>query len=140
MVATLSCDPPLRAATVPKPDQFVLATPVVLGRAGPSCAGLAIACYPQLNMFTLIAMGMGAPGLQRCGDTHSRQLPAAFRGMDGTVMIYFEAAAVITVLVLLGQVLELRARAQTSHPCVARHRAEDGAAAECRRLGGGGDD
>src|SRR5207249_3895746 len=69
----------------------------------------------SLNMFTLIAMGTGvawtysvvaavAPGI----------FPAAFCAADGTVAIYFEAAAVITVLVLLGQVLELRAREQTS--------------------------
>ena len=67
-------------------------------------------------MFTLIAMGTGvAYALQRRSRLSRPALfPPAFRGHDGAVAVYFEAAAVITVLVLLGQVLELRAREQTS--------------------------
>nr|WP_283817983.1 heavy metal translocating P-type ATPase [Bradyrhizobium jicamae] len=69
----------------------------------------------NLNMFTLIAMGTGVAYLYSVVATVAPQLfPPAFRDMHGAVAVYFEAAAVITVLVLLGQVLELRARAQTS--------------------------
>ncbi len=65
-------------------------------------------------MFTLIALGTGAAYLYSLVATFAPGLfPAGFRGMGGTVAVYFEAAAVITVLVLLGQVLELRAREQT---------------------------
>ena len=65
-------------------------------------------------MFTLIALGTGAAYLYSVVATLVPGLfPAGFRGMDGAVPVYFEAAAVITVLVLLGQVLELRAREQT---------------------------
>ena len=68
----------------------------------------------NLNMFTLIAMGTGVAWAYSVIATVAPGLfPPAFRGMDGAVAIYFEAAAVITVLVLLGQVLELRAREQT---------------------------
>ena len=68
----------------------------------------------SLNMFSLIALGTGAAYLYSLVATFlRRRFPAGFRGMDGTVAVYFEAAAVITVLVLLGQVLELRAREQT---------------------------
>ncbi|MDO9223325.1 MAG: heavy metal translocating P-type ATPase [Caulobacter sp.] len=96
--------------------QFALATPVVLWAGWPFFErGWASLRTRNLNMFTLIAMGVGvawvysvvavaAPGV----------FPAAFRNMDGSVPVYFEAAAVITALVLLGQVLELRAREQTS--------------------------
>src|ERR1700680_5003833 len=66
-------------------------------------------------MFTLIAMGTGVAWLYSLVATIvPGTFPAAFRGPDGAVAVYFEAAAVITVLVLLGQVLELRAREQTS--------------------------
>jgi Cu+-exporting ATPase len=66
-------------------------------------------------MFTLIGLGTGAAFLDSVVATIFPQLfPASFRGMDGSVPVYFEAAAVITTLVLLGQVLELRARARTS--------------------------
>src|ERR1700680_3752945 len=66
-------------------------------------------------MFTLIAMGTGVAWLYSLVATIvPGTFPAAFRGPDGAVAVYFEAASVITVLVLLGQVLELRARAQTS--------------------------
>ncbi|HEX5775597.1 MAG TPA: heavy metal translocating P-type ATPase [Caulobacteraceae bacterium] len=96
--------------------QLALATPVVLWAGWPFFErGWASVRTRNLNMFTLIAMGVGvayayslvavlAPGI----------FPATFRGERGEVPIYFEAAAVITVLVLLGQVLELRAREQTS--------------------------
>jgi Cu+-exporting ATPase len=68
----------------------------------------------NLNMFTLIAMGTGVAWLYSTVATVAPSVfPAAFRGPGGTVATYFEAAAVITVLVLLGQVLELRAREQT---------------------------
>src|SRR3546814_4786931 len=66
-------------------------------------------------MFTLIAMGTGVAWLYSVVATAAPSIfPAAFRGHDGAVPVYFEAAAVITVLVLLGQVLELRARERTS--------------------------
>ena len=96
--------------------QFALSAPVVLYAGWPFFQrGWASLKNRSLNMFTLIAMGVGvaftysaiavlAPGL----------FPAGFRGHDGAVPVYFEAAAVITVLVLLGQVLELRAREGTS--------------------------
>ena len=96
--------------------QLALATPVVLWAGWPFFVrGWASLVARRLNMFTLIAMGIGvawaysvvaaaAPGL----------FPAAFRTLDGAVPVYFEAAAVITVLVLLGQMLELRARERTS--------------------------
>jgi Cu+-exporting ATPase len=69
----------------------------------------------NLNMFTLIAMGTGVTWLYSAAGTLAPGLfPQAFRGADGSVAIYFEAAAAITVLVLLGQALELRARENTS--------------------------
>src|SRR5205814_4385933 len=69
----------------------------------------------NLNMFTLIAMGTGVAWAYSVLATVLPGLfPVSFRGHDGGVAVYFEAAAVITVLVLLGQVLELRAREQTS--------------------------
>jgi Cu+-exporting ATPase len=96
--------------------ELALATPVVLWGGWPffQRGARSLATF-NLNMFTLIAMGTGvayaysvvavlAPGV----------FPAAFRDAHGGVALYFEAAAVITVLVLLGQVLELRARASTS--------------------------
>ncbi|MBK9059098.1 MAG: heavy metal translocating P-type ATPase [Flavobacteriales bacterium] len=96
--------------------QFLLATPVVLWAGWPLLQrGWASVRTGNLNMFTLIAMGVGvawvysvvalfAPGL----------FPEAFRTAHGVVGVYFEAAAMITVLVLLGQVLELRARESTA--------------------------
>src|SRR5262249_50295592 len=69
----------------------------------------------NLNMFTLIAMGTGIAYLYSFAATFvPGAFPPALRGHDGAVPVYFEAAAVITVLVLLGQVLELRAREATS--------------------------
>ena len=68
----------------------------------------------NLNMFTLIAMGIGVAWAYSVVATVAPGVfPPAFRDADGAVAVYFEAAAVITVLVLLGQVLELRAREQT---------------------------
>ena len=95
--------------------QFVLATPVVLWAGWPFFArGWASLVTRNLNMFTLIALGTGAAWLYSVVAVLApAAFPAGFRGMDGTVAVYFEAAAVITVLVLLGQVLELRAREQT---------------------------
>jgi Cu+-exporting ATPase len=96
--------------------QFVLSTPVVLWAGWPFFQRAWVSVRTgHLNMFTLIAMGTGVAWAYSVVATLAPgSFPAAFRGMDGTVAIYFEAAAVITVLVLLGQVLELRAREQTS--------------------------
>ena len=96
--------------------EFALATPVVLWGGWPIFQrGWASLVNRHLNMFTLIALGVGVawsysvvamllPGI----------FPPAMRNMMGTVPVYFEAAAVIMALVLLGQVMELRARSQTS--------------------------
>ena len=96
--------------------QLILGTPAVLWGGWPFFQrGWASLVIRRLNMFTLIALGTGvayvyslvaalAPGI----------FPASFRDSDGQVPLYFEAAAVIVTLVLLGQVLELRARSQTS--------------------------
>ena len=96
--------------------QLILGTPAVLWCGWPFFQrGWASIISRRLNMFTLIALGTGvayaysliaalAPGI----------FPASFRDVDGQVPLYFEAAAVIVTLVLLGQVLELRARSQTS--------------------------
>ena len=94
----------------------MLATPVVLWAGAPFFArGWNSLLTRNLNMFTLIAMGTGVACLYSVVGTLAPQLfPPAFRDEHGMVAVYFEAAAVITVLVLLGQVLELRARAQTS--------------------------
>jgi P-type Cu+ transporter len=95
---------------------LVLATPVVLWAGAPFFArGWRSLVTRNLNMFTLIAMGTGVAWLYSVVGTLAPQLfPPALRDMHGAVEVYFEAAAVITVLVLLGQVLELRARARTS--------------------------
>jgi Cu+-exporting ATPase len=96
--------------------QFVLATPVVLWGGWPFFVrGWQSLVTRNLNMFTLIAMGIGVAWLYSVIAILLPGLfPPAFRSPDGAVAVYFEAAAVITVLVLLGQVLELRAREQTS--------------------------
>jgi P-type Cu+ transporter len=96
--------------------QLVLATPVVLWAGWPFFVrGWQSLQTRNLNMFTLIAMGTGVSWIYSIIATFAPNIfPAAFRQMDGAVAVYFEAAAVITVLVLLGQVLELRARDQTS--------------------------
>jgi len=96
--------------------QFLLATPVVLWGGWPFFvrAGQSLLTR-NLNMFTLIAMGTGVAWLYSVVAILLPGLfPPGFRSADGAVAVYFEAAAVITVLVLLGQVLELRAREQTS--------------------------
>ena len=94
--------------------QLALATPVVLWAGKPFFErGWASLKTRNLNMFTLIAMGTGVAWLYSIVATLAPGLfPEAFR-QDGAVAVYFEAAAVITVLVLLGQVLELKAREQT---------------------------
>ena len=96
--------------------QLVLSTPVALWAGGPFFErGWASVRTRNLNMFTLIAMGVGVAWLYSVVAVLAPGLfPPAFRGHDGAVPVYFEAAAVITVLVLLGQVLELRARERTS--------------------------
>jgi heavy metal translocating P-type ATPase len=96
--------------------QLVLATPAVLWAGWPFFARAWTSVRTRrLNMFTLIAMGTGVAWLFSVAATVAPGLfPDSFRGMDGEVAVYFEAAAVITALALLGQVLELRARAQTS--------------------------
>lgn len=95
--------------------QLVLATPVVLWAGWPFFErGWKSIVTRHLNMFTLIAMGTGVAWLYSIEATLAPGLfPEAFRSHDGSVAVYFEASAVITVLVLLGQVLELRAREQT---------------------------
>jgi Cu+-exporting ATPase len=96
--------------------QLVFATPVVLWAGWPFFVrGWQSLRTRNLNMFTLIAMGTGVAYVYSVIGTVAPQiLPANFRGHGGAVAVYFEAAAVITVLVLLGQVLELRARDATS--------------------------
>ncbi|WP_162917533.1 heavy metal translocating P-type ATPase [Dongia deserti] len=96
--------------------QLGLATPVVLWAGWPFFVrGWRSLTGRALNMFTLIAMGIGVAWAYSVVATVVPQVfPGAFRAPDGSVAVYFEAAAVITVLVLLGQVLELKARAQTS--------------------------
>jgi len=96
--------------------QLVLATPVVLWAGWPFFVrGWASLKTRSLNMFTLIAMGTGVAWIYSIVGTLLPDLfPAGLRESDGSVPVYFEAGAVITVLVLLGQVLELKARAQTS--------------------------
>lgn len=96
--------------------QFLLATPVVLWGGAPFFQrGWMSVINRAPNMFTLIAIGTGAAYVYSAIATLAPGLlPASFHRPDGTVAVYFEAAAMITVLVLLGQVLELRARSQTS--------------------------
>ena len=96
--------------------QFLLATPVVLWAGWPFFErGWQSLLTRNLNMFTLIAIGTGVAWLYSVIAVLAPQVfPPAFRDAQGAVAVYFEAAAVITVLVLLGQVLELRAREQTS--------------------------
>jgi Cu+-exporting ATPase len=95
--------------------QCALSTPVVVWAGFPFFQrGWASLISRHLNMFTLVALGTGAAYLYSLVATFAPAIfPAAFHGMGGTVAVYYEAAAVITVLVLLGQVLELRAREQT---------------------------
>ena len=124
------------SATASAWTQLVLATPVVLWAGWPFFVrGWASVRTRNLNMFTLIAMGTGVAWLFSVVATVAPGIfPAAFRE-DRAVEVYFEAAAVITTLVLLGQVLELRAREATSgaikalldlSPKTARRVGEDG--------------
>jgi len=96
--------------------QFALAAPVVLWAGWPLLVrGVASIRTGNLNMFTLIALGVTAAfGFSVAALVVPQAFPAAFKGEDGRIGVYFEAAAVITTLVLLGQVLELRARRATS--------------------------
>jgi P-type Cu+ transporter len=121
--------------------QLALATPVVLWAGWPFFVrGWASVVSRNLNMFTLIAMGTGVAWLYSVVATLAPDIfPAVFRDHHGAVAVYFEAASVITALVLLGQVLELRARAHTSSaikallklaPKTARRVADDGSEAE----------
>ena len=95
--------------------QFALSTPVVLWAGWPFFVrGFRSIVTWNLNMFTLIAIGIGAAYLFSCAALFFPQfLPASYR-QHGEVPVYFEAAALITVLVLLGQMLEARARSRTS--------------------------
>ena len=116
--------------------ELALATPVVLWGGAPFFARMWSSLKTQLNMFTLIGLGTGAAWLYSVAAMLVPGVfPSSFRGHDGMVERYFEAAAVITVLVLLGQVLELRARRQTGgairallglRPATARLVAADG--------------
>ncbi len=120
--------------------QFVLSTPVVLWAGWPFFErGARSLVTRHLNMFTLIAMGTGAAYFYSVAATLFPSLfPASFR-MHGVVAVYFEAASMITVLVLLGQVLELKARAATGSaikallglaPKTARRVRDDGSEAD----------
>jgi len=97
--------------------QFILATPVVIWGGWPFFVrGWASIVNRSLNMFTLIAVGTGMAYVYSVIATLiPERLPHSFRAHNGQPAVYFEAAAVITTLVLLGQVLELRARSQTSN-------------------------
>ena len=96
--------------------EFALATPVVFWAGWPLLErGWASIFHRSLNMFTLIATGVGSAYLYSVVATVAPNIfPAGFREGNGQVPVYFEPAAVIVTLVLLGQVLELRARGQTS--------------------------
>jgi Cu+-exporting ATPase len=103
------------APSVRNAIEFLLATPVVLWGGWPFFERFWSSLVNRSpNMFTLIGLGTGAAYLDSVLATFFPQIfPASFRSMDGAAPVYFEAAAVITTLVLLGQVLELRARQQT---------------------------
>jgi len=119
--------------------QCALSTPVVLWAGWPFFErAWASVVHRSLNMFSLIALGTGAAYLYSLFATLAPGMfPAGFREMGGTVSVYFEAAAVITVLVLLGQVLELRARQQTGGAIRALLKL---APKTARRLKAGGED
>ena len=119
--------------------QFALSTPVVLWAGWPFFErAWASIVHRSLNMFSLIALGTGAAYLYSVFATLAPGMfPSGFREMGGTVAVYFEAAAVITVLVLLGQVLELRAREETGGAIRALLKL---APKTARRLKAGGDD
>ncbi len=119
--------------------QLALATPAVIWAGWPFFErGWASLRNRSLNMFTLIAMGTGIAWIYSVVATLAPSaFPDAFRQHDGAVAVYFEAAAVITVLVLLGQILELRARETTSGAIKALL---DLTPKHARRVGYGGDD
>jgi Cu+-exporting ATPase len=96
--------------------EFLLASPAVVWGGWPLFQrGWASLVNRHLNMFTLIAIGTGTAYLYSVAATVAPGLfPASFRGASGSPAVYFETAAVITALVLMGQVMELRARSQTS--------------------------
>ncbi|WP_434557161.1 heavy metal translocating P-type ATPase [Tunturiibacter empetritectus] len=96
--------------------EFALATPVVLWAGWPFFErGWESVVHRSPNMFTLISIGAGSAYLYSVVAVIAPGIfPATFRDMSGNLALYFEAASVITVLVLLGQVLELKARSQTS--------------------------
>jgi Cu+-exporting ATPase len=96
--------------------ELALATPAVMWAGWPLFVrGWQSIVNRSLNMFTLIGMGIGvADGYSLFAAVFPNLFPDSFRGADGTVPVYFEAAAAITALVILGQVLELRARSNTS--------------------------
>ena len=104
------------APAVSNTIQFAFATPVVLWAGWPFFVrGWQSLLTRNLNMFTLIAMGTGVAYVYSLVATFAPGIfPPAFRGHEGAPAVYFEAASMITVLVLIGQVLELRARAATS--------------------------
>ena len=97
--------------------EFFLATPVVLWCGWPLLERAATSLRTlRLNMFTLIGLGVGVSYLYSLfALIFARSLPATLRDAHGALNLYFEPAAVITALVLLGQVLELRARSRTTH-------------------------
>jgi len=118
--------------------QFLLATPVVLWAGWPFFVrGWASVRNRSLNMFSLIALGVGAAYVYSVAATFAPELFPETLRQEGVVAVYFEAAAVITVLVLLGQVLELRARAQTGSAIRALLNL---APKTARRIGGDGND
>lgn len=119
MVSSFIPGDPLRHLLGPRPSlwlEFALASPVVLWGGWPFFQrGWRSVVNRNLNMFTLIALGTGAAYTFSVFALLLPQLiPASFRDMNGEMAVYFEAASVIVTLVLLGQVLELRARSQTS--------------------------
>ncbi len=140
VMAEMIPDSPIRDWINPKMTvwlQAVLATPVVLWAGWPFFVrGWQSINRRSLNMFTLIAMGVGVAYVYSLVATFAPgRFPDSFRGHGGAVAVYFEAAAVIVTLVLLGQVLELRARSATSGairallelaPPTARRITEDG--------------
>ena len=95
--------------------ELILATPVVLWAGWPFFVrGVQSVINKSLNMFTLISLGVSVAYIYSLiGVLFPQLFPAAMRTADGTVEVYFEAAGVIVVLILLGQVLELRARSRT---------------------------
>jgi Cu+-exporting ATPase len=131
---------PLARAIAPRAMgwiELLMATPVVLWGGWPFFErGWQSLVHRSLNMFTLIGMGIAvAYGYSTIATLAPGIFPASFRGSSGTPEVYFEVAAAITVLVLLGQVLELRARSRTGtairalldlSPKTARRVAEDG--------------